>query len=132
MRKEGWEQILNEHIKRASYRPFEWGHHDCALWSSRWVKHATGIDLHSEWEGRYSSESELQVLMAKRGITSYEQIADKAGLLPITVSFAQRGDIVLHPQDCLGICNGRMSHFLTASGMTIFPTLNCLKAWKVD
>jgi hypothetical protein len=128
MRREGWERLLNEHIEKPAR--FQWGQNDCALWCADWVRKATGQDFASHWRGRYSSEDELRELLLEHGYEAAEDIA--SDVLPeMHPAFAQRGDIVLHPQGCLGICNGILSYFLTADGVTTIKTANCLRAWKV-
>ena len=64
------------------------------------------------WQG-----DRLEVRMLQTGTLAY--------------AFAQRGDIVLNAQGCLGICNGVMSYFLMERGVTRFRTRECTKAWKV-
>ena len=41
-------------------------------------------------------------------------------------------DIVLHPQGCLGICDGLVSYFLMVDGVTRLHTHHCRAAWKVE
>ncbi|WP_152051834.1 DUF6950 family protein [Tautonia marina] len=130
MRNEGWEAILAEHIEQARNNAFEWGMNDCALWSADWVRKATGEDFASTWRGRYTTETELNALLAAMDIESPGDIASEH-LPEMDVPFAQRGDIVLHPQGCLGICNGLDSYFLMEQGVTRIRTRNCVKAWAV-
>ncbi|MBP3955385.1 hypothetical protein J8F10_08840 [Gemmata sp. G18] len=131
MRIEGWEGLLNEHIEQARHVEFEWGMNDCALWAADWVKKANGNDFASAWRGLYSSEAELEQLMAERELELPADIADDVGLPQMHVGFAQRGDIVQHPQGCLGICNGMHSYFLMERGVTRLRTKDCVKAWRV-
>jgi hypothetical protein len=128
MRCENWPSLLSDHLENAP--AFQWGQNDCALWSADWVKKATGVDLTQDWRGNYSTSEEAKTFATSKGFSSYAKIAS-ASLLPKQVAFAHRGDIVLHPQGCLGICNGLYSHFLTETGTIRFPTLNCLRAWRV-
>ena len=131
MRIEGWESLLNHHIEQARLVVFEWGQNDCALWSADWVRMATGTDFSSQWRGLYISEAELSELMLERGFTEPQDIPTAVGLPAMHPAFAQRGDIVLHPQGCLGICNGIGSYFLMERGVTVIRTRDCLNAWKV-
>lgn len=131
MRIEGWESLLNEHIEQAKDIVFEWGMNDCALWSADWVNKATGNNFASQWRGLYTSEAELNALMAERELDLPADIADEVGLPQMDVPFAQRGDIVEHPQGCLGICNGLHSYFLMERGVTRIRTRDCVRAWRV-
>ena len=127
MRTEGWEALLAEYVSAAP--AFAWGQADCALWCADWVALATGTDFTGDWVGRYSSEAELQALLAARGLASHADIPGSVGLEEINPAFAQRGDVVLHPQGCLGICTGLLAVFLTESGLTTLRGRS--RAWRV-
>lgn len=128
MRVEGWEALLASHFNA---RPFEWGRNDCALFAADWVRKCTGTDHAKGWRGKYSTEKGAKIKLTRAGFASVEAIADSC-LASRPLGFASRGDVVLHPQGALGVCNGLKSHFLTAEGMTTFDTLACTKAWGVD
>jgi hypothetical protein len=131
MRIPGWERLLYEHIRDAHNSEFCWGENDCALWCSDWVHKANGMDLGSAWRGQYTSEEGLQALMQERGFALPADIANEHSR-QVSVTFAARGDIVLHPQGCLGICDGISSYFLTLQGLTRLNTHRCVAAWKVE
>ena len=130
MRKPGWESLLAEYLQAGQDTPFEWGQHDCALFAARWVLLSTGFDHFSEWKGEYASEKGAARLMRERGFRSVADIAD-AHLIETPVPLAGRGDLVLDPNGCLGICNGLRSHFAGIDGMIVTPTRLCVRAWKV-
>lgn len=127
MRVEGWEALLAEFT--ATPQPFAWGRADCALWCADWVALATGQDFTSDWRERYSSEAELAALLAARGLASPADIPGAVGLEEINPAFAQRGDVVLHPQGCLGVCTGLLAVFLTETGLTTLR--GRARAWRV-
>lgn len=129
MRPEGWEALLAEHVEQAS-KPFEWGRHDCVLWTADWVRKITGDDHAADFRGLYSSEAEASRLLNRLGLENPEAAAD-AHLEAINPKRARRGDLLLHPGGMLGICYGRVGVFITESGMTTVATLCCPKAWKV-
>ena len=130
MRTEGWESRLNDYIAAARAAEFVWGRNDCALWAAGWVLECTGLDLVTAWKGKYKTETGARRLIAKRGYSGLEAIADD-GLNPTPVPLARRGDMVQHPQGPLGLCNGRLSHFLTDGGVLEIETLACVRAWAV-
>ena len=132
MRIEGWETLLHQHIEEARHSVFAWGENDCALWCAKWIAAITSVDLTGEWKGLYSTEEGLRDLMQSRGYRSVEEIADHTAFPIMDRAFAQRGDIVLHPHGCLGICNGLVSYFLTEQGFTKLRTMQCIKAWKIS
>lgn len=131
MRVDGWESRLAGYLEQARHQPFAWGENDCALWSARWVRTATGRDFLPDWRGRYSTRLGAVRLMKRRGYDGVEDIAD-AVLPPVPPQFARRGDLVLHPQGALGICAGRLAYFLGEAGPTALETAACPAAWKVD
>lgn len=131
MRLEGWENRLAAYLEAGRKKPFVWGEHDCALWCARWIRDCTGTDYTRDWEGRYTTAAEARALMAERGFNDYSDIADS--VLTVTpIMLAQRGDIILHPNGGLGICNGRLSHFIGETEAFTEETLACARAWKVD
>ena len=66
MRREGWEQLLAEHVADAGSTDFQWGQADCALWCADWVRKATGQDFSTDWRGQYATEEELQAWFVRR------------------------------------------------------------------
>mgnify|MGYP003560153891 CR=1 FL=1 len=132
MRIEGWESKLDAYVKEAFAKPFQWGTHDCALWTEEWVRIATGDNFVSEFFGRYTNEKTAISLLKKKGFRRHTDIADHY-LEPIDSKTARRGDLLLHPvKQTLGICIGLYGAFPTEPhGVVISKTTNCPKAWRV-
>lgn len=128
-RPERWEGMLADHI--ASAGPFAWGTIDCVLWCADWVRQMTGTDHADGIRGTYADEAGAKVALASLGFAS---ISDLIGhYLPETpAKKARRGDIMLHPMDIAGICDGAHAYFLTENGVTRIPFTACTKAWKVE
>lgn len=131
MRIETWDVSLIEYLDAAKNITFEWGVNDCALWASSFVDLITGSNYAADWINQYTNEEEAIALMTSRGFASYEEIAD-SHLPIIKTRQASRGDLVLHESGALGICDGRRSWFLGASGIGAVLTLSCVKAWRVE
>lgn len=131
MRVEGWEKLLVEHIEQARGKAFEWGQHDCALWAAEWVRKCTKVDLGSGWRGMYETKEGAAREMRARGFLKPADIAADC-LTSIPVALARRGDITLHPNGALGICNGRVSAFVAETGLLEIPTLACKRAWRIE
>ncbi len=131
MRRQGWENMLAAHVADARARPFVWGQHDCALWCAQWVLICTGRNHVDDWKGLYSTEEELNALLASRGYADHIAVADSlAEQKPL--AFARRGDVLLHPSGTLGICVGSHGIFVTQFGVIAEATMGCIKAWGVD
>lgn len=130
MRKEGWESLLAAHIAEARAKSFEWGTHDCVLWSAGWISKVTGEDLATDWQGAYRTEEEAQAVLESLGFNNTSELADHY-LEATPVSMAKRGDLMLHPSGSLGICDGVFAFFVTKEGVLRLEFTKCLRAWKV-
>jgi hypothetical protein len=58
---------LGEYLSMQTSRPWEWGRQDCCTFPADWVLAITGMDPLAEWRGRYSTESEAELLIAEAG-----------------------------------------------------------------
>jgi hypothetical protein len=126
-----WPSLLINHLEASADSLFVWGKNDCALWCADWILTITGNDLAHDLRGKYSTQLQADTLLKNMGFDTVADYADKL-LKTQPITLAQRGDIVLHPQGALGICDGHFSHFLMSIGLTTIPTLRCQKSWKVD
>lgn len=86
---------LNEFLRAAARRPFEWGVCDCCLFLADWIAWRDGLDPAAELRGSYSTEREMRRLLKARG--GIERVvgdcARRAGLVPIAEPAA--GDVGL-------------------------------------
>lgn len=130
MKVSGWESLLHAHILEARSKTFEWGQHDCVLWSADWIAKATGVDLAEHYRGSYSSEEEATLKLQSLGFPTVNELASHF-LDETPVKKAQRGDIMLHPTGVLGICEGAHAYFVMEAGATRIPFTTCTKAWRV-
>jgi hypothetical protein len=144
-RKQDWDVRLFAYIEANSARPFVWGEFDCALFACDCVREMTGVDMASEFRGKYKS-----VRGALRLIKPFESlmglanaIALRHGLEKVPWAFAQRGDIVIVPApwlECpavagpygaLGIMCDRMALAPGLEGLIPVPPSTILGAWRV-
>lgn len=131
MRPQNWPDLLATFLAEGASERFEWGTTDCALWACAWIAILTGTDHAESFRGTYDSEQGAALALGERGYASLQAIADDK-LAACPVPLARRGDIVMHSGQ-LGVCNGRLSHFLApVYGLTTAPTLECERAWRVD
>lgn len=130
MRPPNLESHLQNYLRSSKNLKFEWGINDCALWVAGFATVVLGTDFAAEWRGKYSTERQAQEYLLAAGYTDMTEVVSMhAGEVP--VSMCQRGDIVLHPAQALGLCAGRRSYFLTEErGLIAVPTLPCRKAWR--
>jgi hypothetical protein len=130
VRPEGWEHQLYLHILEGKTTPFAWGTHDCVLWCADWVHKLTGNDYADDFRGKYATEEAAAEVLKALGVHSYSDLAGRF-LEIVPVIRARRGDIMLHPQGMLGICDGAHAYFLTVDGVTRIAFDRCLQAWSV-
>lgn len=114
-RRVDWEKRLQDFIEESNRRPFDPQKWNCCLFARQCVLALTGT-LHSEeWHG------------------SIVNTIEAAGLQPIAVKQAGRGDLVLAdvPETTVGVCLGAKSAFLGPNGITQLRTSRAYMAWRV-
>jgi aspartate/methionine/tyrosine aminotransferase len=128
MKSEGWENILTEYIQSKINTVFEWGQNDCILFAFGFVDLVTNSNF-MQHKGKCSNEVEAYQYLQSLGFESVEDCVDFY-LTRKNVRLAQRGDIVCF-SGTLGVCDGRLSYFLTENNMIKIPTLKCHFAWSI-
>lgn len=128
-----WPDRLDRYVEARRHRAMEWGAHDCCQFVRQGLRELTGLDPARGWKlGRYRTpRGAARVLTRLGGIA---QIPVKAGLQPIPVARAQRGDVMLCTvagQPALGLCLGPHTAGPGATGLVFVPTLNCAAAWRL-
>lgn len=122
-------KFLNQYIKESQNIKFEYGKIDCALWVASFIGQLANIDLIEPYKGKYKNIRGYLKLLTKYGYVDLIQLVDDK-LKRIPVKLASRCDIVMI-KNALGICNGRLSHFLMKEGLTEYLTLKCDYAWRI-
>lgn len=112
-------------------KKFIWGEADCALFICDYLERIKGIDYSADYKGKYKNEIGASKQLKKNGYDNLKALAD-AKLKPIKPLFAQRGDIVMMNNNCIGICTGHNCFFLSMEGLTAYPLSKITYAWKVD
>lgn len=134
MRLEGWEGRLAAIVDEARGRPYVLGEHDCFRVACRVVEALTGEDLWPRFSG-YRTKAEALRYIARHG-SSFEACFDHVfGAARVDVRAARRGDLcAIQSADGmkhLGVCLGAETALLADDGLTFYPTLSCLCAWRV-
>ena len=92
-KKANWQKEVAELIRELQRTPFEWGVNDCCLFASDVAKAQTGIDMASNYRGKYSTAfTALRRVLEQHG--SYEAIFDEH-FERVPNKMGQRGDIVM-------------------------------------
>lgn len=130
-RVEHWPLLLDDLITEARSRPFEWGKHDCGTFAAEVVRTLTGQDL--PLPRGYSTERGAKLAMRRKTGRSDMAGATSYFLGPPLDSplQAQRGDVVLHETQALGVCIGAQAMCLSESGLVAVPLSECVTAWRV-
>lgn len=122
-----WETRLLETVGQWRVRPFRWDR-DCGRWAAACVMAQTGDDPLKDLRPLYRTKAAALRLLAEKPM---EQRLDE--MFPrIHPALAQRGDIVLTQEMCLGcIITGGEAMFYFENGMTMIPRAEWSAAWAV-
>ena len=131
MRLSNWHHRLQSLVEASRTVPFEWGVHDCCMWSANAGLAITGVDYAEDLRGTYSTEAGAARALARIG--GIEAAAARGGP-EIPMLFAAEGDIGLvsdGARDVLAVCMS--DHWLAAGevGLVVLPLLNVKRAWRV-
>lgn len=136
MRFENWPEMLQEQIKHAKLKSFEWGKFDCCLFAADTVYAMTGVDPVAEFRGRYSTRIGAAKLIKAAG--GFEAMITAVLGPPKSILKVSRGDVVLgevssleHLGPVLGVCEGGVSWFVGEEGLIAIPTKCCTKSWGI-
>jgi len=141
MRLPDWEERLSDYIRANMDRPFEYGQHDCILFSCGAVEAVTGQDPASEDRGAYADvEGAKETLKGWPGKTLLKAVDSVFERKP--VGLAQRGDLVWF-KGSVGVCYGSIAMFVgeeriadvagvrMREGLISIPRGQWEKAWAV-
>ena len=136
MKKENWQECLNDFIEKSRYRKFKRGHFDCALFAGYALEAMTDKDFTQEFVGEYKTYKEAIQVLKKLKYKDLEDIADKKLNVLTNVSFAGRGDIVLvcyEDDHALAVVDmtGRSAMLPGLNGLVFFDRSYWLKGWFV-
>ena len=68
MRLAGWEGRLSQTLKEWDGKPFSWGDADCCCFAAAVVEALTGVDVMTDWRGRYDSAIRARSMLRAREI----------------------------------------------------------------
>ena len=138
----GWPERLARCIEAARRRRFQWGEHDCCLWTATVVQILTGCDIGKSFRGTYGTSEEASERIRRDGVEGIgallSSIASQWGFPEIAPPLAQRGDVVLcdtagragWPVSC-GVCVGSVVLSTGREGLMALPLSSGLRAWSI-
>ncbi len=134
-RVEHWPTALFDLVEQRMAAPFAWGSNDCCLFAADAVLAITGQDLAADLRGTYSSAQQAARVLKRLG--GVAAIPAARGLVEVPPLMAQRGDLLLMPQqdgqiDCaLYVCTGSQACAPGQDGLKFWPIDQAIKAWRV-
>ena len=122
-----WENRLSETVAEWRSRPFKWSR-DCGRWAAACVIAQTGEDPIAELRGRYSTKREAMRLLAEKPMAErLDEIFPR-----VHPALAQRGDIALVQDSCLGcVTGGEALFYFAEGGMIGIPRAEWVAVWGV-
>lgn len=130
-RVEDWPIRLDSLIAEARNRPFAWGAHDCGTFAAEVVNALTGQVLPLP-KGYRTARGAALAMRRKTGSSHMTGAASFFLGDPLASPLlAQRGDVVMHKEQALGVCVGAQAMCLTETGLVSVNIAECLTAWRV-
>jgi len=132
----GWEGRLAEVVEVARSEPYALGAHDCFRFACRAVEALTGVDLWSEWAGRYRTRREALRRIHEYGGAGFTEAGTKLfGVAPARVATARRGDVLEYVdpdgEQHLGVCVGGDVAVLAEAGLAFVKLSQCRHVWRI-
>lgn len=131
VRRHDWRSRLSAVIEEALQRPFEWGHHDCALFAADAVLAMTDRDLAEGLRGEYANDRQALKLLTCR---DFDPEDHARALLPaIHPALAQVGDVAILPPEgpWYGIFTGAAIAVVAPAGLAFLPRAAAIRALHV-
>lgn len=141
-RKQYWDtRAYHDFLLERAKLPFVWGVHDCALFAADGIQAITGVDIATDFRGKYSDEAGAMALI--KSVAGGSTVADAAAYCAQKYAlaewprplFAQRGDLVVAKQGD-GLIAGLVhlnGHVVAAGekGLMIMPITTVQRSWHV-
>jgi len=132
-RYQDWPLRLDAYVTARLHRPFAWGTQDCCQFARGAVKTQTGADPAKGWGLRpYKAARGAIGQLARLG--GLEKLPERAGMQPVPVLMARRGDLVLVPNEthpALGVVVGSKVAYPGKEGLIYVTLKMCTAAWRV-
>jgi hypothetical protein len=129
--------LLAEYTTSAARKQFTWGSFDCCTFAADWILLCKGVDVYSEYRGKYSTPlGAYRLFNAKGGLRQAMSDALKAhGFELIDANFARRGDVALVQQGrkiFAGVVVSGGVAVAGSRGVKIVQRSVILNTWRVE
>ena len=142
-RKDHWQtRDFSQFLIDRAKTPFVWGTNDCALFAADGIQAQTGVDIASDFRGKYTDEA--GAFGAIKSVCNGTTVADAAAYCATKHGMdelqhplmAQRGDLVIAADGANLIAglvhlNGRDVVSVGAQGLLRLPLTTIRRAWRV-
>lgn len=132
-RKQDWQLHFEKCVSENYNKKFEWGTHDCFLWSANLVLAITGTDIAENLRGTYSTAKDAKHILKEFGGLA-GLVTEYTGKEPVSPLLAAVGDLVLTDytgQHTMAVCNGETLLATGVDGLVSLPMSAALKAWRI-
>lgn len=117
----GWEPSLISYLRSIVNEPFQWGKHDCFIFSGTCIKLITGDAYIDDAIGKYDSFESSQEFSRSHGFKNHIHFVARRFKPRPSLLQAMRGDLVIMPglqnEPALGICQGSRVYSVGESGL---------------
>lgn len=138
-----WEtRAFNAFLRDEAKQPFQWGVRDCCLFPADAIKAITGVDIASDFRGKYTDETSAFALI--KSVTGGTTVADAAAYCATKYGMtenthplmAKRGDLVVIQNGSNLIAgvvhlNGREVVTTGPDGLVVLPITKVVRSWSV-
>lgn len=134
MRRHDWTDRLFATVEAYRCVPFEWGQHDCCLFTARVVDAMCDTDYAGQLAREYHNERSALAYIARMGGLESALTAWLDQPLP-RVAMIRRGDVVLFRDaggtSAVGICIGATIVSTSPDGQALAPISAAFAGWRV-
>lgn len=135
MRAQGWERRLIDYIQSVAKTKFEWGKHDCFIFTGQCVKAIRGDNYIDDMIGKYHDAQSSLDYAKSIGVRNHIHfVARKFKPRPSPFSM-MRGDIAVLPglqgDFSLGICQGTRAYTVGKNGLYTVCASQVRKAFEI-
>ena len=133
----GSSKRLNDYIKEVRHKPFEWGEHDCFIFSNTAFKCYHGFGYADDWIGRYMGSDGPMLpsrLRKEFSVSNFDEAIEQK--LKRVEYVPPKGSLVATKKAerwavgyALGISLGIKAAFLSRGGLIFIPIDDIDKAW---
>lgn len=139
LKREDWRERLHDYLQEWDEKEFSWNTHSCLHFATGAVTVMTGMDywwIEREKLKHMKNRGQVLRYMTEFGgdlVGATRKVLSRARFQPRHIP--GEGDVVIAVVDgvqCVGICLGRLTAFISKQGVVYIDPKEIVAAWKVD